>query len=215
MKTVYFVRHGQTQLNKKWVHQYPETLLSDKGKQQAQNAAEHFKDKTVDLIIYSPLLRTKQTAEAIAQYHDCHMIMSSLFVELRRPKALWGTSWGSPVSFWIMGMLYLNAGKENWHYSDEENLEEFHARARRALEFLADRDEKNILVVTHRGFMAGLINRIRHDGMDSIRQYRRALWKNLAIPNCGYIQATWSEAGDNGNTLDGTWTTSGQIAKTS
>jgi len=204
-KTVYFVRHGQTELNKKWVHQYPETRLSTEGEQQARAVAGMFKDISVDLIVSSPYDRTRQTAEAIRTTTGAPVEHSDLFVELRRPRALWGMSWAHPRSLWIMGQLYLRAGKQNWHYSDEENLEEFHARARRALEQLADRTEKNIVVVTHRGLMANLFERIRGDGMDSIKQYRRALWKNLAIGNCCYQKAIWNPQGTYGETLDGTW----------
>jgi broad specificity phosphatase PhoE len=135
-----------------------------------------------------------------------HVETNPLFAELRRPRVLWGKHWFSLRSLWIMARLYLFAGKEHWHYSDEENLEEFHARARRALEYLTDRPEKRILVITHRGFMAALAERIRRDGMDTTEQYRRALWKTLAIGNCCYLTAQWTSEGKNGDTLDGTWT---------
>ncbi|MBP9759957.1 MAG: histidine phosphatase family protein [Candidatus Pacebacteria bacterium] len=206
-KTVYFLRHGQTEGNARSVHQYPETMLSDKGREQVRLAGEHFKDIPLDLIIASPFERTRETASAVLAHKEGVPIeYSALFEELRRPREIWGKGWFSPKPLWIMAMLYMNARKENWHYSDEENLEEFHARARRALEYLADRPEERILVVTHRGLMANLIERIKHDGMDTIAQYRRALWKNLTIGNCCYLTATWTPEGENGSTLDGTWT---------
>ena len=205
-KKIYFLRHGQTALNKTWVHQYPETLLSEKGQEQAKSIAEQLKNTQIDIIICSPFMRTKQTADAVALITGAPVEQSALFVELRRSRELWGKSWLSIKSIWIMGLSYLFAGRVNWHYSDEENLEEFRTRTRRALEFIADRPEENILVVTHRGFMAGLVERLKRDGMETVRQYRRALWKNLSIGNCCYYTAEWTQKGENGKTLDGTWT---------
>ena len=66
--------------------------------------------------------------------------------------------------------------------------------------------EENILVVTHRGLMANMISRIKGDGLDTIKQNRIGLWKNLEIKNCCYLTASWSEEGEWGETLNGTWT---------
>jgi len=206
MKTVYFLRHGQTALNKKGVHQYPETQLSVRGRRQAEAAAVYFTHIPLDVIIASPLDRTKETASIIAAAKGMPVEYSDLFVELRRPRSLWGVSWLAPRSLWTMGLLYLHASRTNWHYSDEENIEEFHARARRALELLVQRPEEHILVVTHRGFMVGLEERMMHDGMDNVTQYRHALWKNFKIGNGCFLTAHWSEEGANGETLTGTWT---------
>lgn len=205
MKTVYFLRHGQTALNKGMAHQPPEVMLSPKGVAQAQRVAEHLSNESFDIILTSPLIRAKQTAEAVATATGKPVEEVYLFEELRRPRALFGKHWLSPTSLSIMTKLYLNAGKDNWHYADEENFEEFHARSRRALEYLAGRPEEKILVVTHRGLMAALKERIRHDGLDSKRQYRRALIKNVTIGNCCYLTAVWTPRGENGDTLNGTW----------
>jgi broad specificity phosphatase PhoE len=205
MKKVYFLRHGQTDLNKTWLHQYPDTQLSERGMEQAETAGEYFKNVKLDLIVYSPLLRTEQTAKALTEHHTCKTESNALFEELRRPRALWGMHWLHPRSLGVMGTLYFRAGEEGWHYSDEENLQEFHARARRALEWLAARPEEKILVVTHKGFMANMAERMRRDGLDTTAQYRRALWKNFAIGNCCYISATWTPEGESRDTLTGTW----------
>jgi len=212
MKVIYFLRHGQTALNKRAVHQYPETRLSEYGREQARHASEYFKDIPLNLIVTSTLTRAKETADIVRTHHpNVPYEQSDLFVELRRPHALWGTNWFSPRSLYVMGLLYLLAGKEGWHYSDEENLEEFHARGRRALEYLADKPEEHILAVTHRGFMANLASRMKHDGMDTTAQYRRALWKNLEIGNGCYMKAVWTPDEENGDTLDGTWTVEDKI----
>ncbi len=192
-------------MNKTWTHQYPDTQLSKQGLEQAKAAGEYFRNVELDLIVYSPLLRAIQTAEAVMAHHSCPAISNDLFVELRRPRELWGKHWLRPDSLWIMGSLYFFAGREHWHYSDEENLEEFRVRARRSLEWLSARPEQNILVVSHKGFMVGMAERMKRDGLDTVRQYRRSLWKNFTVGNCCYITATWTPEGVDGETLTGTW----------
>lgn len=205
MKHIYFLRHGQTDFNKGFIHQFSHTPLSERGKEQAKAIAEVLKEMEFDVIISSPYERTRQTAEYVAKASGRPVEYNDLFIELRRPKALFGTSWFSLKSLWIMGQLYLFAGRNNWHYADEENLDEFHVRARQALEYLAQRKEENILVVTHRGLMANMLGRIKKDGMDTIGHYRRSLWRNLEIGNCCYITTDWTPEGENGETLTGTW----------
>jgi len=205
MKTVYFLRHGETAASRAWVHQDDAASLSARGKAQAAAAAEAFRSIPLDRIIASPYERTKETARIVATAIGLPVEHNDLFKELRHPRELTGQSWLSPRSLFIMGQLYLHAGREQWHFSDEENLEEFHARARRALEYLADQPEERMLVVTHRGFIANLMERMKRDGMDTVTQYRRTLWKNLLIGNCCYVTATWTPDGEYGDTLDGTW----------
>jgi broad specificity phosphatase PhoE len=206
MKTIYFLRHGQTDMNRRAVHQHAHTELGERGCAQARAAGEHFKDIPLDLIVVSPLVRTRQTAEAVRAFKpDVPVEYHDLFAELRRPSEIHGVSWFTPSTLYVLGLLYLHAGNAGWHYSDEENLAEFHARTRAALEYLASRPEERILVVTHRGFMATAASLMRHDGLDSRAQYLTALWHTFTIKNCSYLTATWSEEGENGRTLHGTW----------
>ncbi len=64
------VRHGETEWNKlsrfQGVRDIP---LNETGKQQGKKAAEFLKDISLDFAITSPLLRPKETAEIILQYH--------------------------------------------------------------------------------------------------------------------------------------------------
>ncbi|MCD6398977.1 MAG: histidine phosphatase family protein [Candidatus Aenigmarchaeota archaeon] len=73
---VYFVRHGESNYNVlnlcggepgEYVH------LTEKGRKQAEEAAEKLKNKRIDLIIRSEMYRTKQTAEIINKYHNAPM----------------------------------------------------------------------------------------------------------------------------------------------
>lgn len=67
----YILRHGQAESNvKNIVSCWPEKFknpLTKKGVLQIKNAAEELKNKNIDLIFTSPLLRAKQTAEIIGK----------------------------------------------------------------------------------------------------------------------------------------------------
>src|SRR5947207_3255670 len=69
--TYYLVRHGQALSNvKNVISSWPETFenpLTEIGVEQAKEAASFLKDKNVDLIFSSDVLRVKQTAEIISK----------------------------------------------------------------------------------------------------------------------------------------------------
>ena len=69
MKTIYFIRHAQSQANLKGIlasrQDYP---LTEKGRQEAVVIASEFKDiAQLDRIFCSPLFRAQQTAQPIAE----------------------------------------------------------------------------------------------------------------------------------------------------
>lgn len=65
----YIIRHGESVLNEQGRHQgwIARNPLTEKGRIQAREAAEKLKNKEINFIFASPLLRTKQTAKIIAQ----------------------------------------------------------------------------------------------------------------------------------------------------
>lgn len=63
------VRHGKTLNLEKWLFQRPNSPLSDTGIEEAKRVAEKLKNKKIDIIYVSPLLRAQQTLEAIQKYH--------------------------------------------------------------------------------------------------------------------------------------------------
>ncbi len=64
------IRHGETQWNRESRFQGIRDIpLNENGKAQAQKAADFLKDVPIDLAISSPMLRPKETAEIILQYH--------------------------------------------------------------------------------------------------------------------------------------------------
>ena len=68
---IYFIRHGESEANEKKVFagQKDDSILTEKGRQQAKNTAKEILNKKVkiDRIITSPLKRAVETAHIIAQ----------------------------------------------------------------------------------------------------------------------------------------------------
>lgn len=67
MTKIFLLRHGETQWNiEKVFRGQAEVPLTENGKRQAKFAAEHLKNKGIEAIYTSPLLRAKETADIVA-----------------------------------------------------------------------------------------------------------------------------------------------------
>lgn len=82
---VIFVRHGHTDFPNDRIYcddrENPE--LSPDGQCQVQAAAEYFRDRTIDALYASPVRRTWQTADAIAQIAEAQPVRAPALVERR------------------------------------------------------------------------------------------------------------------------------------
>jgi len=74
-KTFYFIRHGQTDWNAE--HRamgVTDIPLNSRGETQSRNALQQVKDLNIKTICYSPLKRSKQTAEILNGVLQCDMV---------------------------------------------------------------------------------------------------------------------------------------------
>jgi broad specificity phosphatase PhoE len=160
MKTVYFVRHGQSEANVAPVFQEPDSPLSAEGRMQAEKIAERASKLAFDGFISSPFARAKATAEAITAKTGIQPEYNDLFVERLKPTSINGR----PYSDSIAGKIW-----EKWNESlfnpelkveDGENYADLVRRADDALEYLARRKEENMLVVTHGYILRTMVARV-------------------------------------------------------
>ena len=80
---IYFVRHGQTDCNRQGIIQgHLDIPLNDTGMDQAREISQKLKDKKIDVIYSSPLIRAKTTAEVINEYHNVDIIVDERLKEL-------------------------------------------------------------------------------------------------------------------------------------
>jgi len=156
MKTIYFVRHGESEVNASDVWIGDNTELTEKGIRQTEYIASRCKKLPIDVIISSTLKRAKETAEIIKNKISKPLEYSDLFVERKWPSEQVGFPKNHPKADEIKRIVWDNFSDPEFRYSDEENFNDLKERIRKALIFLENRPEENILVVTH-GFVMRII----------------------------------------------------------
>ena len=150
MKRLYFVRHGQSEMNVSghYAGSY-NTPLTAEGRKQAHEAGKQAKNLGIDYIVCSPLSRAHDTAKIIAKeigYDERDIHLNSLFVE-RDFGRLEGTPWSPDID--LDGI------------ADVESDETLLKRARMALDFLETLEADTVLVASHGAFGRAL----RHHAM--------------------------------------------------
>lgn len=138
MKTIYFVRHGESELNvARKVAGHTETPLTKEGRAQAKRAGKQAKDLGIEHIISSPLERAHDTAKIIAKemkYPVSKIEVNPLFIER------------------FFGAMEAQPYKPDTDYdgiADAELTHLFLARAEQAVAYLKSLPYSKILVVSH------------------------------------------------------------------
>ena len=153
MKTVYFVRHGESQNNAADRYNSPETALSERGKQQVAQIAKRCSKLPIEFIVSSPMKRAHDTALAIGEHTHKKVELSELFGERQLPSRIQG---GVRTAFDVKGAIHTifeNFAEPSYRYEDAENFEDLKTRALNALTYLEERPEKHIAAVSHGFFM--------------------------------------------------------------
>ena len=150
---IYFVRHGETVLTptRKFsgTGELNPELMQD-GLDQAELVAAEAVKLSADILIASPLNRTRQTAEAIARTTGLEIIFDEAWFELSfgswDGKSIEEVKEQDPDAYqaWLNSTAYAPGGGESW---DQATV-----RIEEALEKLvAEYPGKKIIVVTHNG----------------------------------------------------------------
>ena len=148
----FLTRHAESALNTQGILNVDETIvngITEKGKEQVKNLAVELTQTGIDVIYYSPLQRTKETAEAVAA--ELGVPAEAVISDDRLLEMKFGEFEGKSIDsyheFLGDGMGFLMnrpAGGENW--LDVK---------KRVGDFLYDIDHqhagKNILIVSHGG----------------------------------------------------------------
>jgi broad specificity phosphatase PhoE len=155
----YIVRHGETDFNRSGVVQGSgiDSDLNETGRRQADAFYQSYKHIPFDTIYISKL---KRTAQSVAQFIDRgHRV--KMLEELN--EIGWGDFEGKPIDA-EMHQRYLDiigrwqAGELDVAYSNAETPLQMWGRQQRALELiLENRDDKNVLIVTHGRYLRGFI----------------------------------------------------------
>ncbi len=152
-----FVRHGQTDWNNNRMTQgQSDTELNDTGIQQAERVATALEKESIAKCYYSPLKRAKLTAKIITEHLDIQANEDSSLIEINF--GLW-----EGLTLKQISERYESEFK-NWLYAPHkvviEGGEDLNKAYERADLFISDainRDEGDILIVSHGLLIKALI----------------------------------------------------------
>ena len=191
-KLVYFVRHGETELNAQHVRQGPEGSLSEKGRGEALATAKRFpKEKGCpQVIIASPYQRTKETAEIIAKELKMPVEYSELLVERKNPTEVVGHSGQEKKVREIMDRIDKSYHTDNLRYSDEENFVDLKERAKSLLSYIINRPEERMIMITHGIFLKMIVSYMLYGDALTASKYNSLSYfnpiNNASMAICSY-----------------------------
>lgn len=184
--TLYLVRHGETEWNAKGIVQgQSESVLTKKGKWQAQYLTDTLKEISFDAIFSSDLSRATQTAEIINLERKLVINTNKLLRE-----GNWGKYEGKPRAAYkeenkeALERLEYLTDQEKWKFkvaddieSDEEIVSRFITILR---EIAVTYKGKIILVVTHGGLIRTLLIHLAWAQYGQLR--------GGSVKNAGYVK---------------------------
>jgi probable phosphoglycerate mutase len=150
-KTLYIVRHGQTELNRQGIVQGRgmDTDLNDEGRRQARQFFEAYKTVPFKKIYISALKRTQQSVQSFIDLDIPYQKLAGL------DELAWGIHEGQPsttqnkAAFLQIMRDWLD-GKLDSKFEGGESPNEVEAREREALDVIMSHpDEKTVLICMH------------------------------------------------------------------
>ncbi len=193
-KTVYLVRHGETNGNRHCRHQARSTPLNTRGEKQARALVRALAVQEPDLIITSGARRTQQTALPLLEIIACPSINDPLFEELRRPASAVGASYFNPAAFWAVTRVYFDALHGRTHSFDEETISEFRNRAHDAAARLESEKAEKIVVFSHRVFLSALLTTLLSPERENLVRFLLAVFRHGRIANGSITELHYDSA---------------------
>ena len=155
MKTIYFVRHGQTEWNaiRRMQGQW-NSDLNELGRSQAERNGQFLAGLKIDHIVASPLDRTRQTAEIINRHLGLEIQFDERIMEWHCGD--WsGEMWDEVPDKWPEEFAAWQADQYNYRGPNCENYPDMIERSKPFLDEINALAAKRIAVVSH-----GMIGRV-------------------------------------------------------
>ena len=157
------VRHGEVEeAYQKRYNGHINISLSSKGEAEAQQLAEHFKDKTFDAVFCSDLKRCRQTLDAF----DLQGIRP-VYTQALREK-FWGRHEGKSFDEIIQSEAFSYENFEQWiNALDGEDYTAYIKRVEAFFKgFLLESSSGNVLVMTHAGVIRVLMHLLKNISLE-------------------------------------------------
>ena len=172
------VRHGQTNYNLNHIIlSKTDDPLNETGISQAQTTAKNLEREKIDLIISSPLRRTKQTAEIINKGRNIPIIYDKRLVE--RDFGEFEGLKDSDAKFNIKDFWDY---EKNINYYEAENVQAFYNRIFSFLDNVLEKySNKNVLLVCH-----AAVSAVINCYFTEIPKKNVQLFFKMGLDNCEY-----------------------------
>ncbi len=186
MKTVYLVRHGESEINvSKTFVDYVMSPLTELGREQARLLAARAAKLDFERLIASPIERTRETAEYISKSTGHSIEFAEVFRERNLPASLIGKSKDDPEARLVADAAILSSEEDTAKVEETETFSELKVRAGEALTYLEQRPESSIMVVGHGYFTRMLIARMWFGASMTPAEFKPFIWgmrtKNTGI----------------------------------
>ena len=183
-KTLYFLRHGQTEMNRLNIVQGSgvDSDLNDFGRQQARAFYDFYGKYDFDLIITSALKRTRQTVEPFFNKN----IPYESWAEINEIN--WGIHEGKPSEPWMIEAYkkmveQWSVGNFDASLQNGESARQLADRINFFLESIKTRPEKSILVCTHGRTLRCLMCLVKGQHLREMESYSHS--------NTGLFKVHW------------------------
>jgi len=165
MKTIYFVRHGESEANAAGIAAGGglDVDLTEDGRHQAKKVGEDLRDKKIELIVSSPMKRAKNTAKIIAEvigYDTGKIVINESFTE-RHLGDMTGAKKELIKTYYDANILPPGG----------ETTESMHRRIIEGLEWLKSQPADRIALVSHGGpgrMLRTIYMQERHDQINTL-----------------------------------------------
>lgn len=202
MKTLYFIRHGETHHNRAWIHQHALVPLSARGRSQARLLGKRFKNIKVDVVLSSDTTRAAETAQFVSEATKAPIEFSAGLEEYRRASSVVGRSYLHPKSLYSIGLSVLWAANPEWSFEDGETATELRLRAKRELEWILGKRQQHVAVVSHRLMIAAMMSELEDNFKQSFTDFMRDMLIANSMKNTAVTKVLFEDGpGDNDNVV--------------
>ena len=175
---ILLARHGETTYNaeRRFQGWSPKAVLTDKGRAQARELAEHAAEKQLAALYCSPLARARETAGIVGERVGLQPVVDDRFAETN-------TGDWTDVPYDEVDPELFEAWKhagEGWRYPGGESLSEQMERVVMGLVDVTQRGALPALVVCHRGTIRVALCHTQQRGLD--------MFSEIDVPNGALIE---------------------------
>lgn len=181
---IYFVRHGETEYNRKHVHQPDDAPLSALGRQQAERVRDAVLALKPTHFITSTHSRAVETASIINEAGEYELEYNELFRELERPEHIQGKKHFGLRSLIYIAQWFSGLRDSYWKKRGGESHKAFVERLRAAQAYLESLPEDaTVVVVSHSVFINFFVEHVCRERLLSTKEAFKLLMKITKLEN--------------------------------